>query len=168
MIRTYIINFNDLTRVGLTLSFSSFKMIISQVEVLNPPTIDELGSGFYKFDYDPWSQTEDILYTVSDGTLPNTMSSRIPRQAWDDYFTFDLNDPTATGLLFTFTVLKRVDTNADLTVDEMFKCTGQKTTVPPTINDLGYGVYSTRFRNLLDVDVYYVATPPGNWPCLLS
>jgi len=160
----YVLNMNDLGRTGLSLVFSSFKMVNTGTEISNPPTISELGRGLYTFAYDPYSQSQDISYVASDGTSSNILSGRIPIQAWSDYITLNFDDPSLIGLSLTFQELRRVDNNTALSAAELFLCTGQAGIVAPVITELGQGRYVFRFRNLLSSDVWFSVVAPGSWP----
>lgn len=63
---TYTLNFNDPSRTGLVLTFSTFNKISDNVAV-TAPTITELGGGFYKFDFDMDSVDSDLYFIATDG-----------------------------------------------------------------------------------------------------
>lgn len=65
-LRNFTLNFNDVTKVGLTLNFVVFSKVSDNLSV-TPPVISELSSGFYKFSFDMDIQSSDIYYVVSDG-----------------------------------------------------------------------------------------------------
>lgn len=67
----YLINFNNINRTGLSLSFLDFRKISDNSSITAPSTITELGRGIYKFSYDPDSEDSDIWWAVSDGGTNN-------------------------------------------------------------------------------------------------
>lgn len=62
----YVLNFNDITKTGLSLSFTVFNQV-SDDSSLIAPTILELSNGFYKFSYDIALLNTDIYYVATDG-----------------------------------------------------------------------------------------------------
>lgn len=70
---TYTLDFKDTSLTGLSLSFSYFKKVSDNTNVISP-VIVELGNGVYKFDFLP---TDDIYFHVTDGT--NEIYGRIDK-----------------------------------------------------------------------------------------
>lgn len=75
-LRTYVLNFNDITKEGLTLTFAFFSKV-GVVSQIPSPTIEELNLGFYKFSFDIDSVGEDVYYVVTDGGT-NLLTGTIP------------------------------------------------------------------------------------------
>jgi len=73
----YTLNLNDITKTGLSLSFSVFNKV-SDDSVVASPIITELGSGFYKFTFDAATVDSDIYFVADDGGS-NVVTGRIDR-----------------------------------------------------------------------------------------
>lgn len=65
-LRNYLLNFEDITKTGLTLTFTIFSKIIDDSSVI-APLITELSSGFYKYSFDIESLDDDMYFVVTDG-----------------------------------------------------------------------------------------------------
>lgn len=65
-LRNYVLNFEDVTKTGLSLTFTVFSKV-SDNGAVTPPTISELGNGFYKYSFDIETLGEDIYFVTSDG-----------------------------------------------------------------------------------------------------
>jgi hypothetical protein len=64
--KVFVLNFNDVTKVDLELTFSTFKKTSTDISVA-APTITELGVGFYKFGFDMDTVDSDLYYVATDG-----------------------------------------------------------------------------------------------------
>jgi len=64
--KIYTLNFNNDAKTGLSLTLSTFKKVSDNSNV-TPPSIAELGGGFYKFGLDLSLFDSDIYYVASDG-----------------------------------------------------------------------------------------------------
>ena len=67
-----VLNFNDVSKTGLDLTFTTFKKISNNAAV-SAPIITELGNGFYKFGFDLETVDSDIYYVATDGDT-NTLT----------------------------------------------------------------------------------------------
>lgn len=65
-LRNYILNFNDVTKIGLNLTFGTFRKV-SDDSSITPPVISELSLGFYKFTFDISLIDDDVYYVATDG-----------------------------------------------------------------------------------------------------
>lgn len=65
-ISNYVLNFNDPTKTGLALTFTTFNTVTLDSSV-PPPVVIELSNGFYKFSFDIEATGDDIYYVVDDG-----------------------------------------------------------------------------------------------------
>ena len=74
--RNYVLNFNDITKVSLTLTFTVFNTVGLNGSVV-APTIVELGAGFYKFSFDVEAVGDDVYYVATDGGV-NILTGEIP------------------------------------------------------------------------------------------
>ncbi len=62
----YTLNFNDITKTGLVLTFTIFNKVTDDTVLIAPPIV-ELSNGFYKFSYDISLGDSDIYYIATDG-----------------------------------------------------------------------------------------------------
>lgn len=128
-LRNYVLNFNDITKIGLTnLSFIIFKKVSDDVSVI-APTISELSLGFYKFSFDIDLINDDIYY-VADDNSGNILTGQIALNSSDslsnkmnrvlglvqenqfiDQATYDLNNSLLTARLRTYSDSVDVGTN---------------------------------------------------------
>jgi len=129
--RNYVLNFNDVAKTGLTLTFQIFNLVANDISI-SAPTISELSNGFYKFSYDVAPANDDIYYVVSDGGLniltgvlalsdSYSLTDKTDRllgltqenQALDNT-TFDSNGNLLTARLRTYSVAGSVGTINDV------------------------------------------------------
>lgn len=64
--KVFVLNFANVSKNGLTLTFSAFAKT-SDNGAVTAPSITELGNGFYKFGFDMDTVDSDLYYVATDG-----------------------------------------------------------------------------------------------------
>lgn len=126
-----ILNFNDISKIGLDLAFDVFNKVSDDSAVI-PPLITELSSGFYKFSFDVTATNDDIYYVVSDGgsniltgilalNNDNTIDQKIVRilgldqeNQFIDNTVYDGNGNLTSGRIRLYSLASDVGTNLNV------------------------------------------------------